>query len=204
MTLYYSICFALLMAELGLFCTIVCPMPFALRKKMFHFLSENPIVSRVAGGLKITFIFVAVLFVDALQRMVRIAQEGATAKMKSDISDVRAETNYAARRFYAQRNLYLTGATLFLSLLLARVFYIILDFITVQESYTALQAKTAKGSGASGEETEQLRLRVQELEAKERDFETLKKQANQQNTEYGRLADEHNKATGAVSNKRVD
>lgn len=64
---------------------------------------------------------------------------------------------------------YLTGATLFLSLLLARVFYIILDFIQVQESYTALQAKTAKASGAAGE-NEELRTRIAELEAKERDF----------------------------------
>ncbi len=64
---------------------------------------------------------------------------------------------------------YLTGATLFLSLLLARVFYIILDFIHVQESYSALQQKTAKASGAAGE-TEELRKRVRELEAKERDF----------------------------------
>lgn len=65
--------------------------------------------------------------------------------------------------------MYLTGATLFLSLLLARVFYIILDFIQVQESYTALQAKTAKASGAAGE-NEELRNRIAELEAKERDF----------------------------------
>ncbi|ADV22056.1 endoplasmic reticulum protein [Cryptococcus gattii E566] len=203
MTLYYSICFGLLMAELSLFCTIVCPMPFAIRKKMFHFLSENPVVAKIQYGLKITFIFVAVLFVDALQRMIRIAQEGATAKMKQDMADARTETNYAARRFYAQRNLYLTGATLFLSLLLARVFYIILDFIQVQESYTALQAKTAKASGAAGE-NEELRNRIAELEAKERDFETLKKQASQQNAEYGRLADEHNKATGVVSDKKSD
>ncbi|WVQ83052.1 hypothetical protein IAT38_005190 [Cryptococcus sp. DSM 104549] len=198
------------MAELGLFCTIVCPMPFTLRKKMFHFLSENPVVAKIQYGLKITFIFVAVLFVDALQRMVRIAQEGATAKMKQDMADVRTETNYAARRFYAQRNLYLTGATLFLSLLLARVFYIILDFIHVQEKFTTLQTKTAKASGASGE-NEELRKRISELEAqlklsdsKDRDFETLKKQASQQNTEYGRLADEHNRAAGLVSDKKAD
>ncbi|RXK40042.1 endoplasmic reticulum protein [Tremella mesenterica] len=210
MTLYYSLCFGLLMSELALFCTIVCPMPFTLRKKMFHFLSENPVVAKIQYGLKITFIFVAVLFVDALQRMVRIAQEGATAKSKQEMADVRTETNYAARRFYAQRNLYLTGATLFLSLLLARVFYIILDFIHVQESYSALQQKTARQSGASGE-AEELRKRVRELEselaksaAKDRDFETLKKQAAQQNAEYNRLADVHNKAAGNVSDKKAD
>ncbi|ORY25962.1 putative endoplasmic reticulum protein [Naematelia encephala] len=203
MTLYYTLCFGLLMSEIALFTTIIAPMPFSLRKKMFHFLSENPVVAKVQYALKITFIFVAVLFVDALQRMVRIAQEGAAAKAKQDMADVRTETNYAARRFYAQRNLYLTGSTLFLSLILSRVFYIILDFIQVQESYSALQHKTAKQSGANGE-AEELRKRVQELEAKERDFETLKKQAGQQNVEYNRLADEHNKASGNVSDKKAD
>ncbi|GFZ45038.1 hypothetical protein JCM24511_02764 [Saitozyma sp. JCM 24511] len=210
MTLYYTICFGLLMSELALFSTIVCPMPFSLRKKMMHFLSENPVVAKIQYGVLIQNRFVAVLFIDALQRMVRIAQEGAAAKAKQDMADVRTETNYAARRFYAQRNLYLTGATLFLSLILARVFYIVLDFIHVQEDFSALQQKVAKQSGASGE-AEELRKRINELEAelrasqaKDRDFETLKKQAAQQGVEYNRLADAHNAATGSVSDKKAD
>ncbi|KAL1413165.1 Endoplasmic reticulum transmembrane protein 3 [Vanrija albida] len=212
MTLYYSMCFGLLMSEIALFSAIIAPMPFTLRKRMFHFLSENPIVAKVQYALKITFIFVAVLFIDALQRMVRIAQEGAYAKQKQEMADVRAETTYAARRFYAQRNLYLTGATLFLSLILSRVFYIILDFIHTQEELNALTGKDSKGGKATGaSETEQLRARVKELEAenkalqaKDRDFDNLKKQASQQANEYNRLADEHNKATGSVSDKKAD
>lgn len=105
---------------------------------------------------------------------------------------------------------YLTGATLFLSLILSRVFYILLDFIHVQEEYNTLQAKTAKGSTAAGE-TDELRKRNRELEsenktlkANERDFDTLKKQANQQASEYNRLADEHIKVTGATSHKKAD
>jgi hypothetical protein len=110
------------------------------------------------------------------------------------VTGVLTESCSAARRFYAQRNcefrlqsflastltleptVYLTGATLFLSLILSRVFYIILDFIHVQESYTALQSKTAKQSGANGE-SEELRKRIRELESqlstsnsKDRDF----------------------------------
>lgn len=48
--------------------------------------------------------------------------------------------------------------------MLSRVFYIILDFIHVQEDYTSLQAKTAKASGTAGE-TNELRSRIKELEA---------------------------------------
>ena len=60
--------------------------------------------------------------------------------------------------------MYLTGATLFLSLILSRVFYIILDFITVQEQFTALQTKSAKASGNAGE-SDELRKRIRALEA---------------------------------------
>lgn len=98
---------------------------------------------------------------------------------------------------------YLTGATLFLSLGVSRVFYILLDFIHTQEQLNALSSKTAKGSSAAGE-SEELRKRVRELEAQlktsdaqGRDFDTLKKQASQQANEYNRLADEHIKAVSS-------
>lgn len=60
--------------------------------------------------------FVAILFVDAVQRMVKVMSEGETARDNRGVQDVRTETNYAARKFYSQRNMYLTGFTLFLSL----------------------------------------------------------------------------------------
>ncbi|TXT16018.1 hypothetical protein VHUM_00521 [Vanrija humicola] len=215
------------MSEIALFSAIIAPMPFTMRKRLFHFLSENPFIAKVQYATTHPPRFVAVLFIDALQRMVRIAQEGANAKQKQEMADVRAETTYAARRFYAQRNLYLTGATLFLSLILSRVFYIILDFIHTQEELNAIQGKGGKAAGGAAE-NEQLRTRVKELEAevktlqaKDRDFDTLKKQASQQQTEYNRLADDLNKAvspscrtvslaganhpqTGSVSDKRAD
>lgn len=44
-------------------------------------------------GFELTCSFVAVLFIDALQRMVRIAQEGAVAKRNPEVAaDVRTET----------------------------------------------------------------------------------------------------------------
>ena len=58
--------------------------------------------------------FIAVLFVDAVQRMLRITAESEAAKQQQGgVKDVRVETNFAARKFYAQRNTYLTGASRF-------------------------------------------------------------------------------------------
>jgi B-cell receptor-associated protein 31 len=37
MTLYYTLVFALLVAEMGLFVGIVLPMPFTVRRKLFTY-----------------------------------------------------------------------------------------------------------------------------------------------------------------------
>ncbi|KAF8525713.1 B-cell receptor-associated protein 31-like-domain-containing protein [Gautieria morchelliformis] len=196
------------------FCIIVAPLPYAIRKRLFTFLSESPIVAKIAYGLKISFIFVGVLFVGeshAAQRMFRVTAETEMAKSGGHgIQDVRTETNFAARKFYAQRNTYLTGFCLFLSLILTRTFYIILDLIHTQGEYAKLKQATSSQSRkdmASSDQSKviaELKTKLASAEAKERDFETLKKQSSQQAAEYDRLATEFNKATGAVSDKRID
>jgi B-cell receptor-associated protein 31 len=194
-------------AEMATFVILVLPLPFTVRKKLFTFLSENPLIAKLAYGLKISFIFIAILFVDAVQRMVRITAQTETGEGSQGMHDVRTETNFAARKFYAQRNMYLTGFTLFLSIILTRTFYILLDLVHVQGEYAELKkaGTSANGkAGASSAEVAALKQQVTELQAKERDFDNLKKQAKQQAAEYDRLATEYNKATGSSSNKRVD
>ncbi|KAI0092340.1 B-cell receptor-associated protein 31-like-domain-containing protein [Irpex rosettiformis] len=211
MTVYYTLTFLLLAAEMGTFCILVAPLPYAIRKKLFNFLSESPIIAKIAYGLKITFLFVGILFVDALQRMWRVTAEAEIARNSgSPIQDVRAETNFAARKFYSQRNTYLTGFCLFLSLVLTRTFYIILDLIHTQEEYAKLKQETANSSRSKiasddqAKQIEELKNKLAESEAKSRDFEILKKQAAQNGIEYDRLASEYNKKTGTVSDKRKD
>ncbi|KAG2078472.1 B-cell receptor-associated 31-like protein [Suillus decipiens] len=206
MTIYYSLTFLLLAAEMVTFCLLVAPLPFTVRKKLFRFLSESPIIAKVAYGLKISFIFVGILFLDALQRMFRVTAETEMAKTGGQtMHDARTETNFAARKFYAQRNTYLTGFCLFLSLVLTRTFSIILDLIQAQEEYAKL--KKVVGAGAKGDQSkqiEELKKKLAASEAKERDFATLKKQAAQQAAEFDRLATKYNEATGAVSDKKSD
>lgn len=211
MTIYYTLTFMLLAAEMVTFCVFVAPLPYAVRKRFFRFLHESPIVAKVAYGLKIAFIFVGILFIDAVQRMFRVTAETEMAKSGNQgMQDVRTETNFAARKFYAQRNTYLTGFCLFLSVVLTRTFYIVLDLIHTQEEYAKLKTKTSNASRngtASNDQSKEiadLKKKLAAAEAKERDFETLKKQSSQQAAEYDRLATELNKATNATSNKKKD
>ncbi|KAH9003674.1 B-cell receptor-associated protein 31-like-domain-containing protein [Lactarius hatsudake] len=203
MTIYYSLTFLLLASEMVSFCVFVAPLPFKVRRKLFRFLSESPITAKVAYGLKISFIFVGVLFVDALQRMFRINMEIEAAKSGglAHTQDIRTETSHAARKFYAQRNVYLTGFCLFLSLVLTRTFHIIQDLIETQDEFAKLKKATASNSRndlVAGEQTK-------EIDRLKQDLETLKQQAKSQAAEYDRLADQYNKETGKpTSNKRVD
>ncbi|EMD31071.1 hypothetical protein CERSUDRAFT_120122 [Gelatoporia subvermispora B] len=208
MTVYYTLTFMLLASEMATFCALVAPLPHALRKRLFRFLSESPLVAKLAYGVKIAFIFVAILFVDAVQRMWRVTAEADLAKTSAPgAQDVRAETNFAARKFYSQRNTYLTGFTLFLSLVLTRTFYILLDLIHTQEEYAKLkQQNKASPSGAVPEakQIQELKQQLAAAEAKVRDYDVVKKQAQQNAAEYDRLASEFNAKTGAVSDKRKD
>ncbi|KAG9098205.1 hypothetical protein FRC07_010678 [Ceratobasidium sp. 392] len=206
MTIYYTLTFMLLASEMATFCILVLPMPFTARKRIFSFLTESVIVAKIAYALKISFIFVGVLFVDAVQRMLRVTAEAQQAKTAAGAANVQTETNHAAKKFYTQRNMYLTGFTLFLSLILTRTFYIMLDLVHAQEQYAELKKKTDGKPPTKDQAVEiaDLQKKLNASEAKSRDFETLKKQAKQQATEYDRLATEYNKSTGQISNKKSD
>ncbi|OSD06673.1 B-cell receptor-associated 31-like protein [Trametes coccinea BRFM310] len=205
MTVYYTLTFMLLAAEMATFCVLVAPLPHVVRKKLFHFLSESPIIAKLAYGIKIAFIFIAILFVDAVQRMWRVTAEADLAKSAgSGAQDVRAETNMAARKFYAQRNTYLTGFCLFLSLVLTRTFYILLDLIHAQEEYAKLKNEVKSPKGDQAKQIEDLQKKLAATEAKVKDYDILKKQAEQNAKEYDRLATELNAKTGNVSDKRRD
>jgi B-cell receptor-associated protein 31 len=165
--------------------------------------------------------------------MMRISAEAEAAKTgdRAGMHSLQTETNLAARKFYAQRNTYITGFTLFLSFVLTRTFYIVLDLIHAQEEYAQLKSNVAASSrtnGAAGDQQKtiaDLQAKVKELEAKDRDFgmfsvrtadqkygpdarlcgvDNLKKQAGQQAAEYDRLATKYNQATGQTSNQRKD
>ena len=100
-----------------------------------------------------------------------------------------------ARKFYSQRNMYLCGFTLFLSLILNRTYIMILDVLRLEEELKRLQGdpkaggKNAAKLAAAGDAGEIGRLR-KALEAKDRDIEHLKKQAEGLSREYQRLGDE--------------
>lgn len=99
------------------------------------------------------------------------------------------------RKFYSQRNMYLCGFTLFLSLILNRTYVMILDTLRLEEKVKRYEGDPK----ASGRQSEKLlnagnageigQLKNQ-LAQKDRDIETLKKQSEGLSREYGSLSDQ--------------
>lgn len=98
-----------------------------------------------------------------------------------------------ARKFYSQRNMYLCGFTLFLSLILNRTYIMILEVLRLEERVkqyegTDKNTKEAQKLAQAGDVGEIGRLK-KELAKRDQDIETLKKQASGLHKEYNDLTE---------------
>ncbi|KAI9817119.1 MAG: hypothetical protein M1827_001231 [Pycnora praestabilis] len=201
MTLYYSLVFLLLVVEMSIFMLLIVPLPFTWRRKLFTFISESPIIAKLQYGMKITFIFILILFIDSVNRVYRVQIELASASKSNSNAGAAVlggseRMEVQARKFYSQRNMYLCGFTLFLSLILNRTYVMILDVLRLEEKVKRYEGDPAsKGKDSdklanAGSAGEVGKLRKQ-LAEKDRDLETLKKQSEGLNKEYGNLSDQY-------------
>jgi len=200
MTLYYSLVFLLLMFEMVVFMALIIPMPFTWRKKLFTFISESPLIAKLQYGMKITFIFILILFIDSVNRVYRVQIEKALAQKDGAAESLggSARMEIQARKFYSERNMYLCGFTLFLSLILNRTYVMILDQLRLEDELNRIRGDSKAKAGEPGEIT---RLK-KELEEKNRDLETMKKQHDSFQREYNRLADEKSVVDGTPKKDR--
>ncbi|KAK8927491.1 hypothetical protein VCV18_003970 [Metarhizium anisopliae] len=198
MTLYYSLVFFLLVLEMVLFMLLLIPLPHTAKRKVFtastdlarSFISENPIISKVMYWLKITFVFILILFIDSVNRVYRVQLEVVAAgeqasKGAAILGHERLEVQ--ARKFYSQRNMYLCGFTLFLSLILNRTYVMIIDNIKLEDKVQAFESNKNYKENKSSEVAElQKRLAM-----KEQDLQTLKKQSEGLHRSYDELSDKY-------------
>ncbi|CAP59927.1 uncharacterized protein PODANS_1_2500 [Podospora anserina S mat+] len=202
MTLYYTLVFMLLVAEMALFMLLVVPLPFTMRRRLFTFISENPIVAKVQYWLKITFVFILILFIDSVNRVYRVQVElaaategnnGQSASRTAIMGHERLEVQ--ARKFYSQRNMYLCGFTLFLSLILNRTYIMILETLRLEEKVKLYEGsekntKQAEKLAQAGDAGEIARLK-REIKLRDQDIATLKKQSEGLHREYDELAERY-------------
>ena len=112
-----------------------------------------------------------------------------------------------ARKFYSQRNMYLCGFTLFLSLILNRTYVLILETLRLEEQVKRqsgdpkAQGKESDKLAQAGEAGEIGKLK-NELKKRDNDIAALKKQSEGLSREYNRLGDQQTVADGSTKKDR--
>ncbi|KAM3584609.1 Endoplasmic reticulum transmembrane protein 3 [Umbelopsis sp. WA50703] len=198
-TLPYTLVFVLLVLEMAMFGLLVLPLPQHWRSALLKFISRSAMVSQCLYVMKILFVFVFLLFADSVNRLSRV-QTPALNNGNMYGHDPRLDAALSSKKFYTQRNLYLTGFTLFLSLILDRTYKLVLENIQRDEEIRNLKSQNSTASKdyerRLAEKIDQHKLEISKLQkqidSKSTDLETLQKQCKQQSEEYFRLADRHN------------
>ena len=112
-----------------------------------------------------------------------------------------------ARKFYSQRNMYLTGFTLFLSLILNRTYGMILDVLRLEEKLKLYEGDKHAG-GKQGEKldagfrADQIGQLKRELEKKDKQVEAIKKQAEGLQKSYDELSVKYNQTNPGDGDKK--
>ncbi|KAI8983816.1 B-cell receptor-associated protein 31-like-domain-containing protein [Pilobolus umbonatus] len=164
MTVYYSIVFVILVIEL--------PIPTRWQKPIFRWLATSPSVAHVEYVLKVVFVFIFLLFLDSVNTIRSFqdlySTEEAGVAPNSNATDYRTELGLAAKKFYAQRNLYLTGFTMLLLLILNKIQNMTLDYIRLEDDLIKLEGQTTTDptvrAAAAEADTEPIMNNVTKLE----------------------------------------
>lgn len=189
MAIYYNLVFSLLVTEMGFFTILSLPFPRSIRRRVLTTVSKPFQNEQFQIGLKFVFGFVLILFVDSVNRVMSITQElqaignspknpqAIAAGLYSDRSEVQA------RRFYAQRNMYLCGFTLFLTLIITRTYSLVGELTQTKDKLDNLNSTNTTDS------LEVADLKLQ-LKQKEEDLEILKNQAEALSKDYESVSSE--------------
>lgn len=187
MALYYNLVFALLVVEMAFFAILSLPFPRAVRRKVLATVSAPFKSEQVQIAIKCVFGFVLVLFVDSVNRVYSVTAElhasapNTHAPLSGVLND-RSETQ--ARRFYAQRNMYLCGFTLFLTLILTRTYSLVAELINTKDKLDSINKNGELKGGVNGKDSAEIAKLKAELEEKDKDLELLKEQATSLSKDY--------------------
>ena len=181
MAFQYVLTFSLLIVEMVLFALISLPLPSTMRRPLLRTLSIPFHTPQFQMIMRCVFVFIGIMFVDSVNRTLKVDRELAGLGPTGDYAGIGAGVGGVAvgggvsraeiqsRRFYSQRNMYLCGFTLFLSLILNRTSSMVFDLLEIKEKWRKLEASGATLSGTEKstvsveEENAKLKLKIEAL-----------------------------------------
>ena len=124
--------------EIIAFTILSLPLPTKFRKPLTLFIIKPFQFANVQTSIKCVLLFILILFVDSISKVYRINSELDT---NNKLFGTGSATNSVdrieiySRKFLAQRNMYLTGITLFLTFTLVRTFNLVIELLSLKDSY---------------------------------------------------------------------
>lgn len=135
MTLYYTFVFGILAFEMVMFLLLAMPVPSKFRKPITMALIKPFRLTQVQVAIKCVLAFILLLFIDTINRVYSINSELSQTPLASGVSD---RNEVQSRKFYAQRNMYLTGITLFLTFTVFRTYGLVWELLEMKEKFRAV------------------------------------------------------------------
>lgn len=161
MSLYYTIIFCILVVEIGVFTLLALPIPTRFRKPLTLVLLKPFRNSTVQVSIRCVLAFILLLFIDAINKVYSINKE-----LSHDTAyPAHEKIELLSRKFYQQRNLYLTGITLFLTFIVTRTFALVNELLVLKAKYRADGETTASGDSKTVS-SEELKAQIKENEEK--------------------------------------
>lgn len=189
------------------FAALCIPIPSKIRHRTLLLINKPFKLAPVKIGVKSATVFILILFLDSVNRVYKITQELVDSPINKYGMGFSVErSDIQARRFYAQRNMYLCGFTLFLSVILNRVYNILLDLIVAQTQLKNGIVNTYTTGSASNSTTDSAEiLELQdELAKKDLELKAFKKQSKGFSDVYDRTDKAADVKSRLRSNKKSD
>lgn len=192
MSLQMSIVFATLVAQMSFLFVLVTPLPFAVRKQVVDFtffLQKNKHYNMFVSFFLLLMGLQTADCVQKLQRFHKTQNPYFAENVNKPLS-----YDQLASKFYAQRNLYISGAVLYLTIATYTVVTIVRKLVVKEEAIRLVES----GKVASPNEADDAAKLQQKLDKKEKEISALQKQVDGLQRQYNSLN------TAATGDKKAD
>lgn len=187
MSIQMSLVFGLLVVEMSILVLLLLPLPHMLRVRLLNVCATLRQNKNFQVGLLFTSILLGLQFLDCVNKLKRYATlENPYFAQFNTQQQMAGGLLYdkLASKFYAQRNLYITGAVLYLGLSINTVVSILRKLVFKETSYREL-SKNTKSTEADDERIRSLREQISKREV---DIATMKKQLKGLQSAYDGLS----------------
>jgi len=143
-------------------------------------------------------------YLDSLYRSVKLGRGHAARMAMEAIPHVQPHQHLHTKMFYAQRNVYLTGFTLALAVVLYRYVKVLVDGMDLEERLKALEISgldRRKAMARQIDVIEELQNELKGIRPKVKEAEASMKQSKSQQREFDRLIDRINELEAHLSSE---